>query len=185
MSRIRGGLNSFRVRVDKLPLYTHEDPVHILLPAQRGGLAAYQDEVVPGGGIIFDEGLKVDVGKIAEQGRIAMPVPLIGIAKEHGDRVMANTAALGAAAGVVEYSYERLADVIRANFKRKGADVVAANLRVAGAAYQYAQAKHAPGFGWKLPAGRQSTQAYGDEWEPGILPGSPRRRVAASSLPIP
>jgi len=150
MSRIRGGLNSFRVRAHERPLYTHEDPVHILLPLSEEALAAYQDEVVPGGGIIFDEGLKVDGGRIAEQGRIAMPVPLIGMAKEHGDRVMANTAALGAAAGVVKYSYERLADVIRANFKRKGADVVAANLRVARAAYQYALAKYATGFGWKL-----------------------------------
>jgi 2-oxoglutarate ferredoxin oxidoreductase subunit alpha len=75
---------------------------------------------------------------------------LIEIAKENGDRVMANTAALGAAAGVVEYSYERLAEIIRRNFKRKGDDVVAANLRVARAAYLYAQGKYAPGFEWKL-----------------------------------
>ena len=49
-----------------------------------------------------------------------MPVPLLEIAKEHGERVMANTAALGAAAGVVGYSYERLADVIRKNFQAQG-----------------------------------------------------------------
>ena len=61
-----------------------------------------------------------------------MPVPLLEIAKEHGERVMANTAALGAAAGVVEYSYERLADVIRENFGRKGGEVVAANLTIGG-----------------------------------------------------
>ena len=32
MSRIRGGLNSFQVRVHGEPLYTHEQAVHILLP---------------------------------------------------------------------------------------------------------------------------------------------------------
>jgi 2-oxoglutarate ferredoxin oxidoreductase subunit alpha len=63
---------------------------------------------------------------------------------------MANTAALGAAAGVVEYGYERLADVIRANFRRKGDDVVAANLRVARSAYLYAQDRYAADFEWKL-----------------------------------
>jgi len=35
MSRIRGGLNFFQVRVHQDPLYTHEDPVHVLLPLNK------------------------------------------------------------------------------------------------------------------------------------------------------
>lgn len=150
MSRIRGGLNSFQVRVHERPLYSHEDAVHILLPLNKEALEAYQGEVVKGGGVIYDEGLKVDRRTVASKGRKAMPVPLVEIAKEHGERVMANTAALGAAAGVVEYAYERLADIIRRNFKRKGSEVVAANLRVARAAYLYAQEQYAAEFEWKL-----------------------------------
>lgn len=150
MSRIRGGLNFFQVRVHEQSLYCHEDAVHILLPLNKEALEAYQDEVVKGGGIIYDEGLKVERRTVSRQGRKAMPVPLIEIAKEHGERVMANTAALGAAAGVVEYSYERLADIIRQNFGRKGGEVVAANLRVARAAYLYAQERYAADFEWKL-----------------------------------
>jgi 2-oxoglutarate ferredoxin oxidoreductase subunit alpha len=150
MSRIRGGLNFFQVRVHKDPLYCHEEPVHVFLPLNSEALDAYRDEVVKGGAIIYDEDLKVDRRGVAARGRKAMPVPLIEIAKEHGERVMANTAALGAAAGVVEYSYERLADVIRDNFRRKGNDVVAANLRVARTAYLYAQERYAADFEWKL-----------------------------------
>jgi len=150
MSRIRGGLNFYQVRVHEKPLYCHEDAVHILLPLNKEALEAYNDEVAKGGGIIYDDGLKVDRRTISGRGRKAMPVPLIEIAKEHGERVMANTAALGAAAGVVEYSYERLADIIRQNFKRKGGEVVAANLRVARAAYLYAQEQYAADFEWKL-----------------------------------
>ena len=150
MSRIRGGLNFFQIRVHEQPLYAHEDAVHILLPLNEEALEAYQGEVVKGGGVIYDDGLKVDTDKIADQGRKAMPVPLIEIAKDNGDKVMANTAALGAAAGVVDYSYERLADVIRANFKRKGDEIVAANLRVGRAAYLHAQEKYAADFEWKL-----------------------------------
>ncbi|MGD8489158.1 MAG: 2-oxoacid:acceptor oxidoreductase subunit alpha [Anaerolineae bacterium] len=150
MSRIRGGLNFYQIRVHEEPLYCHEDAVHILLPLNAEGLEAYQDEVVEGGGVIYDEGLKIERSSVAEGGRKAMPVPLIEIAQEHGERVMENTAALGAAAGVVEYSYERLADIIRKNFKRKGGEVVAANLRVARAAYLYAQERYAADFEWKL-----------------------------------
>ncbi len=150
MSRIRGGLNFFQVRVRQEPLYCHEEAVHVLLPLNEEGLEAYRDEVVKGGAIIYDQELKVDRRSVASRGRKAMPVPLMEIAKEHGERVMLNTAALGAAAGVVQYSYERLADVIRQNFKRKGGEVVAANLRVARAAYMYAEEQYAPEFEWKL-----------------------------------
>lgn len=150
MSRIRGGLNFYQIRVHEQPLYTHEEAVHILLPLNKEALEAYQDEVVAGGGVIYDTGLKVDEGSVSQGGRKAMPVPLVDIAKEHGERVMANTAALGAAAGVADYSFERLADVIRKNFKRKGAEVVAANLRVARAAYNYAQEQYGADFEWKL-----------------------------------
>lgn len=150
MSRIRGGLNFYQIRVHEQPLYTHEDAVHILLPLNKEALETYQHEVVKGGGIIYDAGLKVERRSVSKGGRKAMPVPLIEIAKEHGERVMANTAALGAAAGVVEYSFDRMADIIRTNFQRKGPEVVAANLRVARAAYIYAQERYASDFEWKL-----------------------------------
>lgn len=150
MSRIRGGLNFFQVRVHDHTLYSHEESVHLLLPLSSEALEAYQRDVVAGGGIIYDDQLKVDCNAIEQRGQRAMPVPLLEIAQEHGERVMVNTAALGAAAGVVEYSYERLADVIRQNFKRKGGEVVAANLRVAGTAYRYAQRHYADAFEWKL-----------------------------------
>ncbi len=165
MSRIRGGLNFYQIRVHERPLYAHEDAVHLLLPLSEEALDAHRLEVVKGGGIIYDESLKVDKNTIAGEGRKAMPVPLSEIAKEHGDRVMVNTAALGAAAGVVEYSYERLADVIRKNFRRKGRDVVAANLRVARAAYLYAQERYAGDFSWKLAE----------------VPGAPRRMILSGN----
>lgn len=150
MSRIRGGLNSFQVRVHSRPLYCHENAVHVLLPLSLEALETYEEQLVPGGGIIYDQELKVDAQAIADRGHKAMPVPLVDIAKEHGERVMANTAALGAAAGVVDYSYDRLADVIHTNFARKGGEVVAANLRVARTAFLYAQEHFGGDFEWKL-----------------------------------
>jgi 2-oxoglutarate ferredoxin oxidoreductase subunit alpha len=150
MSRIRGGLNFFQVRVHADPLYCHEEAVHILLPLNEEALDTYRDDVVEGGAIIYDEGLDVDRQAIDDRGRKAMPVPLVDLAKEHGERVMANTAALGAAAGVVGYPFERLANVIRQNFGRKGDEVVDANLRVGRAAYRYAEDNYGADFGWKL-----------------------------------
>jgi len=165
MSRIRGGLNFFQIRVHERPLYAHQEAVHLLLPLNEEALEGCRAQVVKGGGIIYDENLKVDRRILAGQGYNPMPVPLVEIAREHGERVMANTAALGAAAGVVEYSYERLADVIRKNFRRKGVEVVAANLRVARAAYLYARERYAADFEWKLAE----------------VPGAPRRMVLSGN----
>jgi len=165
MSRIRGGLNFFQIRVHERPLYAHQEAVHLLLPLNEEALEGCRAQVVKGGGIIYDENLKVDRRILAGQGYTPMPVPLVEIAREHGERVMANTAALGAAAGVVEYSYERLADVIRQNFRRKGGEVVAANLRVARAAYLYARERYAADFEWKLAE----------------VPGAPRRMVLSGN----
>ncbi len=165
MSRIRGGLNFYQIRVHERPLYAHEDAVHLLLPLNEEAVEAYQDEVVEGGGIIYDESLKIDRRTLSNQGRKAMPVPLGDIAGEYGERLMVNTAALGAAAGVVEYSYECLAGIIRKNFRRKGREVVAANLRVARAAYLYARKQYAGDFAWKLAR----------------VPGAPRRMVLSGN----
>ena len=76
MSRIRGGMNFFQVRVSDEPLYAHEDAIHILLPLSKEGLEAYQHELVRGGGIIYDDGLKVARSTISDRGLKAMPVPL-------------------------------------------------------------------------------------------------------------
>lgn len=165
MSRIRGGMNFFQIRVHERPVYAHQDAVHLLLPLNEEALEGCREEVVKGGGLIYDEGLKVDRRTISGRGRKPMPVPLVEIAKEHGERVMVNTAALGAAAGVVEYSYERLADIIRKNFRRKGGEVVAANLRVARAAYLYARERYAADFEWKLAE----------------VPGAPRRMILSGN----
>ena len=69
MSRIRGGLNFFQIRTHAEPLYGHEDAIHILLPLNKEALEAYQDEVVKGGGIIYDEGLRVEKDKVGGNGR--------------------------------------------------------------------------------------------------------------------
>ena len=74
MSRIRGGLNFYQIRVHEQPLYTHEDAVHIFLPLNKEALEAYKDEVVKGGGIIYDSGLKVDRRSVAKGGSALLPI---------------------------------------------------------------------------------------------------------------
>jgi len=150
MSRIRGGHNFYQIRVSDGPLYSHTNEVHLLLALVPETIERHKDEVVAGGGIIYDEGLEMDEEGLERQGIELFPVPLVKIAEEVGNRIMANTAALGAAAGVTEYDFERMASVIRDNFAKKGQQVVNANLEVARRAYDFARERYAADFDYEV-----------------------------------
>ncbi|MBU0496162.1 MAG: 2-oxoacid:acceptor oxidoreductase subunit alpha [Chloroflexi bacterium] len=150
MSRIRGGHNFYQIRVSERPLYSHADEVHLLLALEPETIDQYKDEVVTGGGIIYDEALEVNAAALEGQGFKPFPVPLAAIAEEAGDKIMLNTAALGVAAGVTGYEFERMAGVIRDNFAKKGQPVIDANLTVARRAYEFAQERYAAHFGHQL-----------------------------------
>ena len=151
MSRIRGGHNSFQIRVADCRIYTHDEAVHLLLAFNEEAIARHRDEIVEGGGIIFDEKLNVNEEELASRGIRAFRIPLAQIAQDvGGTRIMTNTAAVGAAAGVTEYPLDYLAGVIRQNFARKGPKVVEANLKVAQAAYDYVLEHYAADYPYKL-----------------------------------
>jgi 2-oxoglutarate ferredoxin oxidoreductase subunit alpha len=150
MSRIRGGHNFYQIKISASPLYSHSDDVHLLLALLPETIERHKDQVVTGGGIIYDEDLKVDRKSLEQRGIRLFPVPLFKIAQEAGDKIMANTAALGATAGVTEYDFELMASVIRDNFARKGEPVVKANLEVARRTYNLAQERYAASFDFKL-----------------------------------
>jgi len=155
MSRIRGGNNFFQIRVAEHPLYSHTDELHLLLALNEESIERYRDEVAEGGGIIYDEQLKIEAANLEERGIKAFRVPLAKIAQEEGgSKVMANTAALGATAGVTKYGLEQIEGVIRDNFARKGDAVVTANLKVARRAYEYTRDRYAADFNyWLEPVG--------------------------------
>jgi len=65
---------------------------------------------------------------------------------------MMNTAALGAVAGITEFAFEYIQDIIETNFKRKGPKVVEGNLKVARYAYEAGRDQFAAQYDWKLVA---------------------------------
>ena len=153
MSRIRGGHNFYHVRVSEQPIYSHVEDVHLLLAFNKDAVEFHLNEIVPGGGVIHDAAIKVDEAALAEGDVRNFELPLVKLAEEvGGHRIMMNTAALGATAGLTQYNFERIEDVIENNFKRKGAEVVGSNVKVAKAAYDMAGDKYGADFPWKLEA---------------------------------
>lgn len=151
MSRIRGGHNFYRVRVSEQPLWAQQDEVHLLLAFNRETVDVHLGQVVPGGGVIHDVAVKVDAGRLTEHQIQDFEMPLVKIAEETGGhKIMMNTAAIAATAGITGLDFERIADVVESNFRRKGAAAVESNLKVARQAYDMAADRYAEMYEWKL-----------------------------------
>jgi len=165
MSRVRGGHNFYTIRVAEEPVLSLTSEIHLLLALDDLTIQRHLDAIVPGGGIIYDEGSVADASAISDHGVTPMPVPLTAIAEGVGNAIMANTAALAAAAGVVRYDLERVQSVIRENFRRKGDKVVDANLEVARRAYDYAHEHYGGDFTYQVEA----------------VPGAPQRMLLSGT----
>jgi len=162
MSRIRGGYNFYQIRASFTPVFCHSDDLHLLLALNGEAITQHKDEMVKGGAIIYDEELKIDADSLRARGILLCPMPLVKLAYESGaNRIMANTAAIGAAVGITEYDFERIAEVIRQNFQRKGEKVVQDNLKLARQAHDIAKEKYAKQFKFKLST----------------IPNSPKRMI--------
>ncbi len=150
-SRIRGGHNFYQIRVAENDLYSHDERVHLLLALTKVAIDEHLPEIVPRGGVIYDPALSVDEADLAARAVQAFPVPLEQIAAdEGGSKVMANTAAIGAAAGLTGYDMDMIGAVIRDNFGKKGQEVVDANLKVASAARRFVELKFPDALPFKL-----------------------------------
>jgi 2-oxoglutarate/2-oxoacid ferredoxin oxidoreductase subunit alpha len=150
-SRIRGGHNFYSIRVSRHPLYSHAEPVHLVLALDLETVRRHVDAIVPCGGVVYDsqEELPDDLRR-SDVG--FFPVPLTALAEEKGGRdVMRNTLALGVAAGLMGFDPAHIESVIRDNFARKGDAVVDANLRVAWAGVEAAEPFKAD-FGFRMEA---------------------------------
>ncbi len=149
-SRIRGGHNSYQIRLSERPIYSHSNSVHLILALTAETVPLHMDNISEGSAVIYPEKVEVDEDALRERGVQCFAIPLIAIAEEHGSRIMTNTAALAAAAGVCGWPLSYLESVIRDNFQAKGPQVVEGNLAVAKAAYDQAQERYAAAFPYKL-----------------------------------
>jgi len=148
-SRIRGGHNFFSIRISDQPLYSHAEPVHLLLALTEETIPRHRDRVVEGGAIVYDSN-QVSAEQPPGNTVHYLGISLSDIAKEMAGTMLArNTVAFGVAAGMTGFDLEQMESVIRDNFARKGQAVVDGNLAAAGAGYQEGR-KQAADFPFKL-----------------------------------
>jgi 2-oxoglutarate ferredoxin oxidoreductase subunit alpha len=135
-SRIRGGHNFYQIRVGERPLYSHRDPVELLLALTPESIPLHLHKLQTGGAVVFPEKWEdVDVSHLTRHGLAVERLPLMEIAERHGSRLMLNTAVLAAASALTGFPLVHMTEVIRENFGRKSAELADTNAAVAQEAY--------------------------------------------------
>ena len=146
-SRIRGGQNSYSIRISEKPANAPAMKADILLALNDGAAIKY-------GPLIQKDGILIAEKKIRER---MIPIAFSDIAlKELGDKIYANTMAIGALAAAIGMNLEVLHTVLAHKFASKGDTVVTANRAAAEKGYLLAREGCAGICPWKLP--EQSTR---------------------------
>jgi 2-oxoglutarate ferredoxin oxidoreductase subunit alpha len=167
-SLIRGGHNIAMVRVGTETVHAHSDKIDIMLALNKETVDLHSTEMAEGGVIIYDgETVVLDAEKCA--GLRLISVPLARITKELGaERVMRNTVALGASFAIVGMGFGPVENVLQSTFERKGPEVVAHNIGVAKAGFDFVMENYKEPFAKTLAA----------------VPGAPKRMVISGNEAI-
>lgn len=142
-SLIRGGHNTYTVRVSLNQIFSIDKDINILVALNQETLTLHQEEATYGGYIIYDEDV-CDIKDIkrARKDINYIMVPFSKIISELGaPKVMINNISLGASVALLNYDMEILKNVIKDNFSRKGTEIVDLNIRSSELGYKYVKEK--------------------------------------------
>ncbi len=150
-SRIRGGHNFYIIKTSDKPIDSWTEPVQLVVALTPESIDIHRHKVVPGGAIIFEAEMKLDPEQYKGSDIMFVPVPLSKIAQDvGGSKIMANTAALGAVAGLTKLDMKYIDSVIADNFKKKGEKIVDINQKVAKAAHDDVVSTYGNAYQWNL-----------------------------------
>jgi 2-oxoglutarate ferredoxin oxidoreductase subunit alpha len=126
LSRIRGGLNWFDIRIADAPLFSGREAADLLVALLPEALETLQPHMSDGGVVLLDSEEPAAMGCIS--------LAFTKTAKEvGGSEVMANAVAAGAAFRVLGYPLDGLLGFLADEFKKKGDEVITKNRRCAEA----------------------------------------------------
>src|SRR5215470_12850692 len=165
-SLVRGGHVWLRLRIGAQKVMTHGDDLNLLIGLNQDTLDRHAHEVVSGGGILYNERLKV-VQDDLQPGVQLYPLPIRDLLQPFGRQtILQNTIALGGIFWLLNLDLDMLEGVIQEIFgggRRKSEEIVASNVGAARAGYQYVRERHpALDYSWQF-TGKQRMVVSGNE----------------------
>lgn len=141
-SRIRGGQNSYTIRVSEAPVNAPTMDADIFLYLNREALEKYRPRIKPNAILVGE----------TPAGEAAIVVPFKEMARSAlGRSIYANTIAMGALAAVVGVEQNTLERVLTREFADKGEEVVRANHKAAALGFDHADRACRERCPWSFP----------------------------------
>lgn len=141
-SRIRGGQNSYSIRIGEEPQNSPLLEADILLCLNKGAVSKYEP-------LLKRDGILLAERQVMER---MIAIPFSKIAKEDlGNKVYANTIAVGALVAILGIEVDTLKKVIGQRFSKKGDEVVGANYAAAEKGFTLAEKRCKDMCPWRLP----------------------------------
>ncbi len=134
-SIIRGGHILLTIRISDLEPPCHGDKIDLLMCLNQDTLTRHLPILGPGGRAIFNSD-NVEAGEVPE-GVTLVPLPVGELTDNNPNKLMQNTAFIGASAALMGVEFEALETVLTELFERKGQEVIDLNVGTARAAYDY------------------------------------------------
>jgi 2-oxoglutarate ferredoxin oxidoreductase subunit alpha len=170
-SVIKGYNNINQIRVAEQPVKSHINRYDLVLSIDDETVPRYYNDIVPGGGLIYDPSLVSEDSKQSEvvpggalkydaklmQKALSrddinyFPIPLSDIAEEKvGLKLAKNIVGIGACMALLDYEVQPLLDLIVKTFARKGDEIVNKNIDAAQAGYNYMKENFSREFNYHL-----------------------------------
>lgn len=137
-SVIRGGHVWYNLRVHREPVQSIGDNIDVLLAIDQQTLEVHAPLVREGGVVVFEETKVKTEGVDLPDNITVLAIPALATAKEIGSKLMANVVAVGAVAASVGLDQEMVKEVVKAQFGRKGEDIVNKNYQALEKGYEFA-----------------------------------------------
>lgn len=126
-SRIRGGHNTYAVRVSVDGIAAPQEAIDLLVALDRETVAIHQQDMSEQGRVLVDQSWDLGCSR-------CVPIPLKDISKKKYE----NTAALGVLTAILGLGEDFIFDGIKEQIGKKHADEIDANKEVLAKAYQFA-----------------------------------------------
>jgi len=147
-SIIRGGHTFLTIRTGPEKVTNMGDRIDVLIPLNQDSMDRHLGLLTSGAACVYNADT-IKPGSL-EEGVQLCPLPVSKLADITRNKVAQNTLAVGAVLSMAGVGFQALEEVLTEQFKKKGDAVVAENVGIARAGYEYATANFKP-FAWPLP----------------------------------
>ena len=147
-SIIRGGHTFLTIRAGPQKVTNMGDRLDLLIPLNQDAMNRHLRLLSDGAACIYNADT-ITAGTAADGVQLC-PLPVSKLADIARNKVAQNTLAVGAGLSMMGIGFQALNEVLAEQFQKKGDAVVAENVGIARAGYQYGASNFKP-FAWALP----------------------------------